>query len=339
MLATERPGVYSDYEASGILWSSSGRQVGIAAQALGEQNRVYTVTRTSDAETIFGSGSKMVKLCALALQNGAAQVAAVPAGTGQAVDYAAAFAALEAQQVCAVLCDSTEDSVQRLLMESVLRASKAGNERIGFAVCGAEDPFAWAAGFNCERMVLVAQAPFGETDGGSLAAAMAAQVAKSTDPSASFNGVRLEGITGLNTTLREEMLDAYVKAGITPFEAVGGSVEIVRAVTSRTATGGVSDRVFQELNTVLVMDDVISGVRAALKEQMAGAKNNTRTRAAIATQAAVLLENKYAAGMIDGYLQPKVYPLEDNPAVCVAEIEFSVSRGLNQIHISAHIKV
>ena len=50
LIAKERPGVYWDYDASGVLWGSDSlKQVGIAALCeKGEQNRVYSIRRISD---------------------------------------------------------------------------------------------------------------------------------------------------------------------------------------------------------------------------------------------------------------------------------------------------
>lgn len=68
--ASERPGVYSDYDTSGILWGqTSGKSVGIAAVGQGNANTVHIVYRASDAVLLFGAGNSLSELCSVALAN------------------------------------------------------------------------------------------------------------------------------------------------------------------------------------------------------------------------------------------------------------------------------
>ena len=122
----------------------------------------------------------------MALSNGAASVAAVPV-TSESPDYAAAFAALEEKNVCALLCDSVSPSVHHSLMDSVKRASSHKKERVGLAVYQGEDPFSWAKDFACERMVLLAQQPDAGPACG-FAAAFAGRIAQSANPSVPLHG-------------------------------------------------------------------------------------------------------------------------------------------------------
>ena len=97
LIAKERPGVYWDYDASGVLWGSDSlKQVGIAALCEnGEQNRVYSIRRISDGKAVFGEDSIMAGMIEKALINGASGVKAVKAGTEESFDYEDALAALE----------------------------------------------------------------------------------------------------------------------------------------------------------------------------------------------------------------------------------------------------
>lgn len=337
--ASERPGVYSDYDASGILWGQrAGKGVGIAAVGSGEAGRVYLVERLSDAAFLFGSDSALYILCAAALSNGAARVAATPVAE-DSPDYPAALAALEQETVCAVLCDSLDSSVHQQLLHSVARAASRKKERIGIAVCGEIDPLAWAEAFQSERMVLLAQRPE-EGAPCALAAALAGRMAEAGDPSAPMHGTALSGISGVVPALSEKEVDEYVRAGISPAESAAGGVELIRAVTSRVKDEeGNPDRTFQELSTVLTMDHVMVAVRNSLERLLKGARNSARTRAALATQAGVVLQQKQAAGMIDSYQRPLAYADSEDPAACVVEIAFVIARGLNQIQVAAHIQV
>lgn len=87
LIAKERPGVYWDYDASGVLWGSDSlKQVGIAALCEnGEQNRVYSIRRISDGKAVFGEDSIMAGMIEKALINGASGVKAVKAGQRKAL--------------------------------------------------------------------------------------------------------------------------------------------------------------------------------------------------------------------------------------------------------------
>ena len=78
----ERPGVYSEYDASSVVQGRQGRKmVGMAAiHATAPAGVPQTVTSYESALIAFGStgGQDMTELIRLALKNGAAGVVAVP---------------------------------------------------------------------------------------------------------------------------------------------------------------------------------------------------------------------------------------------------------------------
>lgn len=346
VIASERPGVFSSYETSSITYGGqNGGAVGLVAACAGcETGRIYSVTRMSTARLYFGDAgdhSDMNALCEILLLNGASEIKAV--AVDGSYSYGEAFALLEGDsEVVAVVSDSTSVQIQKALQESVVRASGNKRERVGIAFAAA-DAVNRAKSLDCERMVLTAQnglSSGGETVSGIyLAAALAAKASSSGAASQNFNGLKISGITALEGRLTEEEVDDLIRVGITPFEALSGGVEIIRAVTTRTTSGGVSDRSYRDLSTVLAIDTVISGVREALRACLPGARNNQRSRTAIATQAAVELSRRQEAGLLDAYETPRVYPDADDAGVCVVELAFTVARGINQIYITAHIKV
>lgn len=65
---------------------------------------------------------------------------------------------------------------------------------------------------------------------------------------------------------------------MTPVELVGGVCSVIRGVTTRTKTGEAADATWRELTTILVVDDVIPSIRAALGAKFARAKNTAQTR-------------------------------------------------------------
>lgn len=346
ILAKQRPGVYSDYNTSKILYSSKiGKSVAIVAKSEADTDKIYNIQNLSDAQTIFGSSSTMYLLCKAVIENGVNNILAVSAGSSES-NYEKAFEIIEETDgISVVVCDSLDSPIQQLLMQSVLNSSKNKKERLGILASSENNDSlsTWAKQFNNERILLVAQNPLnseGKTLSGCiLAASLATVISKYTDPSQSFNGAEIKGFSKLNKTLTEDEVDEYITNGIIPFEVVAGRLEIIRAVTSKTTTDGVADKIFKEVNTILIIDEVIKSIRDALKNNISAAKNNVTTRNAINSQVTVKLQEFLDSGIIDSYSVPNVYQSSEDQSVCIVELEFTVVQGINQIHITANINV
>jgi hypothetical protein len=284
------------------------------------------------------------ELARLALKNGAGVVYGVPAGAS----YTAAIGvAGRLDGVSVVVCDSTELTVQQTLRTMVEECAAARKARIA-VVAGAanesvEQLIARAAGLNHERMVLVA--PGGVTaegeaaDGTACAAAVAGAIAGNTDPALPLSGAALSGLNGLSAAYEDGDIDLLVRGGVTPLEMLSGSGYGVRAVTTRTTTGGAADATWRELTTVLVVDEVIPAIRTALRARFNRVKNTEQTRGAIRSQVVLELEKRVQQEIIDSYEDVTVSAHEEDPTVCVVEFAFTVAHGLNQIWLSAHITV
>lgn len=340
MTTHERPGVYSDYDASTVISGTGGGQTaGVVAICVGgEPGTLYTINRYEDAVTAFGQEENLTELARLLLLNGAAQVRAVPVSDEEG--YEAAFALLAAEEnVAIVLCDSTDVTVQQSLRDSVCDASEARRERIA-VVCGpaesnVEALVGQAEQLNSERVVLLAPG-----DGtGRLAAAVTGAIAGESDPAVPLGGAQLKGLTDVQAQYTDSEIDTLVRGGVTPLETVGGVVSVVRGVTTRTKTGEAADATWRELTTIRIVDDVIPTVRNSLRAKFQRTKNTEQTRGAIRSQVILELENKLSREIITGYDNVTAQADTENPTVCLVEFSFTVAHGLNQIWISAHITV
>lgn len=347
----ERPGVYSSYDTSVVVSAGrGGRIVGVAARAArGTVGEVVTVTGYAAGAAAFGEDGApgMSTILRLLFVNGAATVAAVRvADSGGTADYQAAFDALGTRDVQIVVCDSADQSVQQALRTAVETASGARRERI--AVVGGDGGTAAelaerAAALNSERVVLVGPDAL-DAEGGPLpgvfaAAAVAGVIAAGRDPALPLNGAELHGLGGLAADYSDNDIDLLVRGGVTPLESVGGVISPVRGITTRTTTGGAADATWRELTTILIVDDVIPAVRAALRSKFARAKNTAQGRSAIRSQVIVELEKKAAAEIIESYGDVTVSASADDPTVCIVEFGFAVAHGLNQIYLTVHITV
>ena len=346
----ERPGVYSEYDASSVVQGRQGRKmVGMAAiHATAPAGVPQTVTSYEGALIAFGStgGQDMTELIRLALKNGAAGVVAVPVADEEG--YEAAFAALAAMDdIGVVICDSVDREVQQSLRDSAAAASAARRERIAVAAGGAGETVTEllerAKALNSERVVLVAPGGTDEegkaVSGLSLAAAVAGAIAGTTDPALPLGGAVLSGLYGLETTYGDNDQDLLIRGGVTPAERTGGVTSVVRGVTTRTTTDGTADTTWRELSTILVVDDVIPGVREALRARFPRAKNTAQTRGAVQSLVVEVLERKLAAEVITGYDAVEVTALADEPGICLVTFGFTVTHGMDQIWLSAEVTV
>jgi len=333
----ERPGVYSSYDMSGVVRTGAGAAVGIAGLSQGgTAGALYQIARYEDAESALGRADGLCALVKLLLENGASQVWAVP--VREEGDYTAAFETLAGvEQVAVVTCDSAELSVQQALRDSVVKASAQRRERIAVVSGGRSEQVealtSRAAGLNSERVVLVGPG------GPEYAAAAAGAIAGERDPAVPMGGAELAGVPPLGQRYGENELDLLIRGGVTPLEEMSGIVSIVRGVTTRTKTGETADSTWKELTTIRVVDDVIPAVREALRIQFRRAKNTEQSRGAIRSRVILELENKLRREIITGYDNVTVEADREDPTVCVVEFAFTATHGLNQIWLTAHIKI
>ena len=342
----QRPGVYSSYEASSLaVGSSRGRTVAVLAAATGSDlEDSYRWNSYSRAAADVGECT-LSHLAQLALRNGAGAVYGVPV-TGS--DYTGAIAVAAAlEDVAAVVCDSTQLTVQQALRDMAEDCAQARRERIAVVAGAAGESVAElierAEGLNHERVVLAAPGAVdadGTAQGGAeCAAALAGAIAGSPDPALPLGGARLYGLEGLESAYDDDDIDELILGGVTPLETLSGGCYVVRAVTTRTTTGGAEDATWRELTTILVVDEVIPGIRDALRARFARCKNTQQTRGAIRSQVVMELEDRVSREIIDGYEDVTAEPLSTDPTVCLVEFAFTVAHGLNQIWLSAHITV
>lgn len=340
MTSSERPGVYSDFEvSSSIVGRGSGGAVGIMAASSGSTGEVKLITSYVGAMSAFGADCNMTALIKLLFQNGAAEVYAYGLSGN---DYSEAAKALMKQpEIRYMVCDSREETVHRLMLSAINSADEASKYRIAVAECGeteCEALISRAAALNAERITLVSHH---EEDGvpGSVAAAVCGVIAGQDDPAVPFSGAELSGLDAIGENFSDAELNLMVRGGVTVIETMSGKTGIVRAVTTRSKTDGVSDATWRELNTILIVDSVIPAIRDSLRAKFSRSKNNSQTRGAIRTQVIIELENKLHREIIDGYGDVTASASEADPTVCEVSFAFTVAHGLNRIELKAYITV
>lgn len=338
-----RPGVFSSYTITpSAAARASAQYAAVCARAVGgEAGTVYRLT--SAGETAIFTGGVLPLAARLLLENGVSKVLCVP--VGEAPDdeaYARAFAAVaELPNLGAVLCDSVKPAVQSALRESVEAASAALRERIGI-VSGdtAENAAALALALNSERMCLCYPASVyqGESDAFFTACAFAAALL-AAPAGENLNGSACGGIAVAGENLAESAVQTLLGAGVAVFEEAGGAAECIKAVTTRTKSGGGSDYSLANVSTIRIIDQILQRGRAMLKVLLKNARNNAATAQSIAAQMTVLLSAAADEGLVSGFDAPRVYPLADDPSVLAVELSFAAATALSQIHIVAHVQL
>ena len=147
------------------------------------------------------------------------------------------------------------------------------------------------------------------------------------------------GLGELERSFDDNELDTLILGGVTALEQSGGETTVVRGITTRTKTGEVSDATWRELSTILIVDEVIPGIRNALRSRFRRAKNTEQSRGAIRSQVILELESKLSREIITGYEHVTVSADTENPTVCLVEFSFTVAHGLNQIWLTASITI
>jgi phage tail sheath gpL-like len=342
-----RPGVYSSIDVkSAARGLAGGKTVGVAALAAsGAEQTAARILSHDQAKELFGEGSNLTELIRILFLNGAYAVQAVPIVKEEATvqDYAAAFETLiEREDVSIMLCDSTASSVHAALREAILGAGENSKYRIGIiegtgtvsAVCAA------AESLNCERIAMIYTARREELESfAQTAAAVAGALSAPGDPALPINGAELFGTVGAARRFTDSELIALVDAGVTPVELAGEAVSVVRGLTTRTSTGDQRDATWRELTTVLIIDEVVPAVRAALRARFPRVKNTTQTRGAIRTLTTITLENYLKREIIDSYGAVSAQADENDPTACIVSFDFTPAHGLNFIRLSAQITV
>ena len=352
MTKTYRPGVYSQYDIISQRRSLQDRYAFYCGAAKVREGKsipaggVVQIHSRQELEEYFDTqgGALFCAVCGILLDSGVSGVYAVPLtidGTAAAENlYEPAIQKLcEVKRSGVILCDSQAQTVLQKLVEQVQLASQNERERLAVGGVAKAQAQQIAKALNCERLVLCCQAGSdGETESSVIltAAALAAMLVGS-EPMDNLHGKVLESLTEIDP-LEEQEVESLLGSGVTVLESLDGEVSCIRCVTSRTLTGGEEDRTFASVNTVMMIDDIIRSVRERLSDLLRGS-TILFSQDSVASQAAVVLDQKQQEGMVTSFEPPVVYVQPDDPSVCVVELEFYLASVFSQIYLTAHISI
>lgn len=344
IINNQRPGVYSRYDVSSAYTTPRSMQYAavVAKATSGETGVLHSFTNYAQLIEAFSPDTEQTALrgCVqILLQSGVSRVYAVAVEDG---GYEAALALVEEiDGIGAVVCDAAAQADLNVLKTSVLASSEAQRERVAYCAAGANSAEDAALALNCERVVLCC--PEVKQSGGSVAhavysaAAIAGMALAKGDPAWNFSGEELTTVED-PAAIAESGIQTLLAAGVTVIENSGSRTECVRALTTCTQISGETNYTLRALNTILCIDDVMSAMRSALKATLRR-RISGNSLDAIRSQAAVVLADKKADGIIEEYEAPQVSIHSEDPTVCVVELAFHVAHVISQIYVSAHIQV
>lgn len=341
MTTNQRPGVYSAYTIdSGYATPRARKAVALAVRAhasLAGSALPFTGYEAALLRLgVLEGCEKALRAIKILFESGIATVL-LSVADGSLAD---ALALLEGEDdVGAVVCDTESEADLAALAKHLKACAADRRERVAFVGAGREAAGPLAKAANNERIILccpaaspaesVAAAPV------YAAAAMAGVVTAQNDPVHNWNGEALESLVSCDK-LPETDIQALLAGGVTVLEERGGQVACVRAVTTRTAAGGVADNSLRSLNAILIIDDMMETVRDSLAARLRGTRVSLDT---VRTQVAVELAAKRDEGVIEAFSVPSVRVDPSDPAVCLVEIAFTAAHVLSQIHITAHVAI
>lgn len=353
-ITSQRPGIYSNYTiAPSFRGNLSVKFAGIVAKASkGTKHNVYTIDNYTQARSVFGedtSNTCMLSTIKILLDSGISKLfcvtPSISGNTPTQEDYNIAFEKLESiESIGGVVCDSSNIPVLLDFKKSIQTSCDKLKERLGFCgISDVSDAISAAQKINSERMILttgLSNAYDKKIHSICNAAAFMGVVLGISSPNYNLNGSQLpEYIVAQADPITETEIQNCLANGVCVFEQVPYNLECIKSLTTRTITDGKFDRTFSSINTILTIDNVMMRIRELLKLNLKGARSSTQTQQSIASQIIVKLEQLLDEGLIVSYDIPKVSSDKNDPCICIVEVAFELNHVINQILISAQIKL
>lgn len=340
VINNQRPGVYSRYDLSSTYLTprSAGCAAVVAVASGNPAVKIYTLTSWQAAMETFSPDSDdacMLGCIRILFACGVSVVHAVPVAAG---GYAAALDLVRAVDgVGAVICDAGDAATLGLLRDSVDGSALEQRERMAFCGCDdAAEAADIARAVNGERVVLCAPSCDGRAVFG--ACALAGAVLAADDCGVNWNGAALPQLKTVER-LSEHDVQELLRAGVCVLEESGGEIVCIRAVTTSTMRGMVEDRSLSSINTMLIIDTVMQGVRRRLEQLVRASRVGGASPRTVESQAMVELAQHRAQGVIVDFDAPRARVDDAEPGLCLVELSFSVAHVLSRILVTASISI
>lgn len=325
-----RPGIYTRYiiEGNGPALQTE-RLAGLAALSAKGAGELLRLSTREEAQTALEGVALSMAL--LLLEAGCSPVLCAPVVDPEdAAAYRQALERLRQEGAYALCCDCDDFAVLEALRQTAL-----AGRRLGFVGIG--DPqraLDAAGGLNSERVAICCTGGDDPQTAMLGGAALAALALRQT-VTGSLAGQALPGLPA-TAGMEEQTLIQLCRGGVTACEPVGGELRVLRAVTTRTRTGGLADRGFSSLGTICLVDAVLDGVEAALRARV---QNGGATLEEIQTQTVVELGAQQEAGLLIHFETPTVQADPEDPAICLVGLRFTPASAVDTICLTAKVVI
>ncbi|MCL2068343.1 MAG: hypothetical protein FWH00_00430 [Oscillospiraceae bacterium] len=340
-ISNQRPGIYSSYSVTSHY--AAARSVMSAALVIklpGFAQGLHTFDSPAEAAEALGSYRTAQNALRILFDSGVSRVYLAAVNSDSDLDYLAAIGHIaELPGVGAVICDAQDEDDLLDLVDSVEASSQAMRERLLFVgIDTAAHAAAAASALNHERGIVCTPAAYipGDDVPSALytACAFAGSILAQPNPGHNFSAYALGPLSRVER-LPEADVQSLIAKGVCVFEQIAGNVECIRAVTTRTEP----DLSMRPLNSILIIDDVMRSLRTGLHSFLRGARTGLYTHESISAQAAIILSQKRDEGILTSFEPPSARTSSEDPSVCIVQITFGVAHIVEQIHLSAHIRV
>ena len=260
LFENQRPGIYSRYEIAGYYGGGKGGAALLLPCPTGEAPGVLRLESYHQGLEAFSGNLLALDCLRLLFGGGAGEVAVIlAAGCLPGLEELGLLGGVRA-----VVSGFTLPDELSALRDFAEKSTREQRECIAFAGLG-EPQAAIAAAplLGSGRVVLCCPTVTLEEDRAHPlygACALAAAVLGAHSPIHNFNGESFPALREA-AILPEDAVQALLKAGVSVFEKIGGGVELIRAVTTEAGN-------LRSLNTVLIIDNVMSGIRGSLRQKL-----------------------------------------------------------------------
>ena len=334
-----RPGVYSSYTtASRYATPRSAKQAALLVNLSGEyQDKMFIFESYGQADAILNkSYGNQVSLagCSMLFQLGVKKVVVVAKEEQFDPDVLDELPS----DVGVIITDDTNLDYLKKVSSWVKDSSQQGKEKLLFVGAVSATASDTAKALNHERSIVATPATQyqGKTSAIFTATALAGEILAVNKPDYNLNYLELNQLEQIEK-LKEKDIQTLIKNGVTVAEEYLGEIRCIRGVTSKTSTNGVEDYSLRSINTMLIIDDVVTTIRQGLEGKLKGIGVSSVSLESIASQVLIELAEKQKESLIESYQLPQVYLDRSDPSVCIVELAFNVAHVVSQIHITAHI--
>lgn len=341
MANSMRPGIYTDYTITPAFSKNRGQSIGIAARVKHAVEGIQTITSLSQAQRIFGEealDNPMMQLIGAVYEATAPTIYAVGVTEDTDEAYLGAVDSLFQSRAYLLTTDRKSLPVYQKIREKL---RESGEKLAVLPTIPDTPPDELAQELNCERICVtyppVKKNRFTEDFS---AIGLTALISDRNGEPGSFNGAAYSQNCVLTEEPEEEEVETYLRSGVCVLETSGGSVTLIRGVTTRTHDeAGEPETSYRNLGVILTVDTVLPQLQETLRQKLDLTQNSLVGLNSILSLTVSRLEDFVDAGLLSGYDMPRITLDPDDASVCIVEIGFTVAQGISSIYLTAQITV